>query len=169
MRTLLVLIGFVSAPLLGQHTPGVRFNTLEVTAGRTLESKSAGIGRLTVAYSFTSNSRLGLYYTLENKTLGSALGSKSEASSNYSKDLLGASYLVHNNFALYGGVGVTHGGLLNSMSIKGLRKEMGISYKNWDHNFSFSAGYSFSVGLTANFGLLFPLSKSITYDPAIWY
>lgn len=169
MRHLLFLIGLISAPLLGQHSPGVRFNTFEVTAGRTLESKSAGIGRLTVAYTFTSNNRLGLYYTLENKTLGSVLGSKSEANSNYSKDLLGASYLVHNNLSLYGGVGVAHGGLLNSMSIKGLRKEMGISYKNWDHNFSISAGYSFSVGLTANFGILFPISKTITYDPAIWY
>lgn len=124
--------------------------------------------------------RWGLYYTYEYRSNVMFFENTTYNKNEYQRDLMGITCKVHPNFTVYGGLGMFMDGLLKGQFqskgggvpfvIKpvGLRKEIGVTYHPKDLPIQLSAGYSLSIGFTANVGWRIPLQyEGITVHQAI--
>lgn len=169
MRTFVLLLTLTMTSLLSGQVYLAKYNALNVVFGTTLQSKSAGIGRVSVGYTPLKTSKLGVYYRWE-RTSGLVPTQNPNTSDQItSRDILGGSYFLNRNFQLNMGVGlIKPSGIIQTKGLSGLRKEMVLNYTNWDHGFVLGLGYSFSVGATANFGIVIPVNKTVDLDPRFW-
>lgn len=125
--------------------------------------------RLGIGFNQLFWQRVGFYYTYEFRSDFMPFETTPYAHDDYKQDLLGLNYCVNSKWTVYGGLGLNQeGGLLNNTKTAGLRKEIGLLYNTPNSPLLLSAGYSFSMGFTANLGWAIPLkSNRLTVHQAL--
>lgn len=134
--------------------------TLSPFYGKTFDKKNGVIAvRAGIGLNNFYKNRIGFYYLYEFQ--GAVMPFvNTTVTGNYRRDILGITCKLHNHFTVLGGIGVfTHGIFSNTNNengqnnrLKGLRKEIQLRYNHPENGFFFGAGYSFSIGPTANIG-----------------
>jgi hypothetical protein len=117
--------------------------------------------------------RVGFYYTYELRRTNMPFENQSY-SDKYTRDIMGGIIKINPNFSVYGGLGMFKEGLTDKLSVKGLRKEIGVQYGTnnilYNTNIFVQLGYSSSMRFTTNFGVKIPLTyeksslSEILYD-----
>ena len=105
--------------------------------------------------------RVGFYYTYELRRPEMPFENGTYTDS-YTRDIAGGIIKIDPNFSIYGGLGMFQQGLIENLSFRGLRKEVGVQYSTnnvlYNTNMFVQVGYSFNIRLTTNFGVKIPLT-----------
>ena len=143
------------------------------TVGKAFADKNgASAIRMGVGFNQLVKDRWGFYYTYEYRSNVMFFENTTYGKNEYRRDLMGMTCKVHPNFTVYGGVGMFMDGIFNGqfeskgggipyiIKPQGLRKEIGVTFHPSDLPIQLSAGYSLSVGFTANLGWNIPLKSN---------
>jgi hypothetical protein len=147
------------------------------------DKNGASAVRLGLGLQQVYRDRWGIYYSYEYRSNVMFFENTPYSKNEYRRDVAGVTCKVHPNFTMYGGVGLFMDGFLKGqlqnqgagipwvIKPEGLRKEIGVTYQPNNMPMQISAGYSWTIGFTSNFGWCIPLRpdrmtvhQSITQD-----